>query len=165
MPSPLITGSPIILKSSGDSYFWLKATNVAAGNAVVLSSSTLTGFTGQVIKALPGNNQYWLIKVTPDLALKPKKKMKLVEAEEIGSMTITITNAGGQSGTLIDEVIIDDMPGARPGTKKAVSKPVGKSAKATSKTAYTKAPKKKANAKKKSSAKSTVAKKKPSKKK
>jgi hypothetical protein len=162
MPSPLITGSPIILKSSGDSYFWVKATYVAVGNVVSLTSSTLTGFSGTVIKALPGNNQYWLIKVTPDLALKPKKKIKLVEAEEIGSMTITITNAG-QSGTLIDEVIIDDMPGARPGTKKVVSKPVGKSIKSASKT--TKAPKKKANAKKKSSAKSTVAKKKPSKKK
>lgn len=103
-PRPSITGKPIRLKSNGNNFVWLKATNVALRNPVVVRQGDVNGpviFDGKVNK-LHDSLPYARV------SLQKSRSFRGFNAEELIAVVITITNAG-QTGGLADEIIIDDV--------------------------------------------------------
>lgn len=112
MPAPVLKGTPISLKSTGTSQFWLSATGVAVGDAVkVVRKTGANGYwSGTVDKIHPKGAR---AKVRydsgpPPLTIRPKKGRSWGPGDVI-EVTITVTNTAipPQSGSSDAEVIID----------------------------------------------------------
>ena len=129
MPAPTILSKPIRLKSNGNSFFWLKASNISEGDSVQIKkvSDSLLIYSGVVRRPHP-NQLYWKVRVS-------RTRLRVTVADgDIVDVNITITNNGG-TDSINGEVIVDDGPDNIVLTKrKTVATTNKKTSKAASKT-------------------------------
>ena len=109
MNRPNIIGSAIRLKRRGKSHFALKVEGVVEPATIKIerSDNNLLLFEGDV-RVSNSNRRFAKIDVSPSAALSETTEKPEVLEEEVIPVTITITNAGGDSGSMGDEIIIDD---------------------------------------------------------
>ena len=113
MPNPILVSTPINLKTSGTSVFWIQASNVAAANTIkIVKNNFSAGFWEGTLDSSPGNNKGWKVKVTynsklPILPPGKRRGKKDYSAGDLVDVTITVTNGAGGSGTLPDSAIVD----------------------------------------------------------
>lgn len=131
MPAPTILGKPIRLKTNGNSFFWLNASDVASGNTVQIkrASDNSLIFAGVVRNKHPNqpNRPYWKVRVS-------RARLVFFADGDIVEVTITInSNVDGVPSN--GEIIIDDGPDTIVRTqRKTVATTSKKTSKAVSKT-------------------------------
>ena len=110
MPVPSIVSTPINLRTTGTSIFWLNASSVSVNDTVkVVRTVPGAGYwEGSIDSKHPNNPKGLKAKVTfnagvPPLPAGTKKSKKVYSAGDIIDVTITIANSPG----FPDQVLID----------------------------------------------------------
>jgi hypothetical protein len=104
MANPNVLGLVCALKTNGKSSFWLKATDVADGDKVVVKAGTAQ-WQG-TIDSVSNSKKGARAGVTMDPSSKPTDAFLQGDLVEL---SITITNSSGGSGTLINATGIFDV--------------------------------------------------------
>lgn len=116
MANPNVLGLVCALKMKGQSEFWLKATDVAEGDKVVVKAGTAQW--DGTIDSVSNNKKGARARVTMDPNSNPTGAFLRSELVEL---SITITNSSGGSGTLINATGIFDVFDAEPDAKLCAS--------------------------------------------
>jgi hypothetical protein len=117
MAGPVLKGTPINLKTTGNSTFWIYGTGLGTGAAFEVLVERLDGGAGHWEGTLktqhPNNPRGFKAQVSFNPAFAPltkkkkKSKKKLLTGELI-EVDITVTNTGtGNSGVIGDQAIIN----------------------------------------------------------
>lgn len=117
MPAPVLKGTPINLKTSGNSTFWVYGTGLGTGATFEVLVERLDGgagfWEGELMSQHPNNPKGFKAQVSfnstfsPLTKKKKRSKKKLVTGELI-EVDITVTNTGtGNSGVIGDQAIIN----------------------------------------------------------
>jgi len=116
MVNPNVLGLVCALKMNGKSSFWLKATDVAEGDKVVVKAGTAQ-WQG-TIDSVSDNKKGARAGVTMDPSSNPTDSFLQGDLVEL---SITISNSSGGSGTLINATGIFDVFDAEPDAKLCAS--------------------------------------------